>query len=54
MIVVLFVVSILVFMLTHSIGDPRHVGAENNSGAGESARQGWGLYKPFPYSMVFS
>lgn len=56
MIVVLFVVSILVFMLTNFIGDPVDMLVPENATVEqvESARARLGLNKPLPYSMVFS
>ena len=55
MIVVLFIVSLLVFLLTNFIGDPVDMLVPENATLEqiESARARLGLDKPFQFSMVF-
>ena len=55
MIVVLFIVSLLVFLLTNFIGDPVDMLVPENATLEqiESARPDWDLISPFQFSMVF-
>ena len=55
MIVVLFIVSLLVFLLTNFIGDPVDMLVPEMQPLNRSNLQepDWDLISPFPFSMVF-
>lgn len=55
MIVVLFIVSLLVFLLTNFIGDPVDMLVPEMQPLNRSNPQepDWDLISPFPFSMVF-
>ena len=55
MIVVLFIVSLLVFLLTNFIGDPVDMLVPENQPLNRSNLQepDWDLISPFQFSMVF-
>ena len=53
MIVVLFIVSLLVFLLTNFIGDPVDMLVPENATLEQIEEPDWDLISPFQFSMVF-